>query len=225
VIAFSLLAAQAMQLWPSSATSLQLDYRIQIEGDARIVRDQRLNYRVKRTYEGSIRLDRREDQPTWDFNFDTGQTNPTLLQTTAAKIRIQDDLRLGAEPVQTWRADHAARRVMTEATIELAPSGKSYRLEFATGDTLGATDAVDVTEWSSGVKQSSTLGLTQLPNFGTINNEFRAGVVMLPQLGRAEFIKSWPVTSFTAIAGIIENPSIKVILTVRIHIPRSGTAD
>ena len=220
MIALALLSLQSATLWSPTAPALRLDYRILIEGNARIARERDLDYRIKRSYEGSILLDRREDRSTWDFNFDTQQTNPTLLQTTAAKVHIDDDLRQGAKLVQSWRADLEARRVMTEATIELAPSGKGYRLMFAIGDTLGATDAVAVTEWTSGKVLTTTIGLTQLPNFGTSNHEFRTGVVVLPQLGRAAFTKSWPVTSFTDLAGIILDPAIRVVLTVKIHVPR-----
>lgn len=220
-----IMLAVASALWNPAAPVLQLNYVIRVVGKARVMRDHHLEYRVKRSYEGSIRLDRREDLPAWDFNFDSQQTNPTLLQTTASRVRIDDDLRQGATLVQTWRADHAARRVMTEATVELAPGGKSYRLVLALGDTLGATDAVATTDWTSGKPVASTIGLTQLPNFGTPNQEFRSGVVVLPQLGRPEFTKSWPVTSFTDIAGVIMDPSIKVIVSVRIRVPRSATAD
>lgn len=219
------LFALQSQLWSTTAPQLVLEYRITVEGQSRLKRDREFRYRVKRSYEGSIRLDRREGTAAWDFNFDTKQTNPTLLQTTAVRVLIDDELREGEDWIQSWKAEHQARRALTEATIELDAKRKTYRLVFGIGDTLGATDAVKVTTWTQGTAQLSTLGLTQIPNFGTRLGEFRSCVVDLPQVARNEFTKSWPVTSFSGLDGVILDPSIKVVLKVRIHTPPPHSAD
>ena len=203
----------APKLWPSDAPKLVLEYRFAIEGEGRL--DQHLLI-VNRTYSGRIVLDRRELDGAWDFNFDTPQTDPRLIQTTRAKVKIDDERRDGTDLLQSWTADHTERPVMTEASIELGHGGKNFDLVFGIGDTLGATDAVTTKLYLPGSAQSSTFGLTQIPNFRTAKDEFRACTVRLSKLGRSEFTKSWPVSSITGMKGNFQNRTLKVVVSVKI---------
>ncbi len=212
----------APKLWPKDTPRLVLEYRFAVQGEGRL--DQHL-FRVNRMYSGGIVLDRREAYGEWDFNFDTSQTDPRLIQTTRAKVKIDDERRDGVDLLQSWTADHTDRPVMTEASIELGDDGKSFDLVFGIGDTLGATDAVTTKLYLPGSAQTSTLGLTQIPNVRTANDEFRACTVRLSKLGRSEFTKSWPVSSLTGLKGKFQNRTLKVIVSVKISAIWAQVAD
>lgn len=217
----ALALSQAATLWPADTPRLALEYRFAVKGLGQL--DQHI-LSVDRTYQGAIVLDLRE-RGAWDFYFDTSQTDPRLIQTTRARVKIDDVLRDGDDVLQSWKADHADRPVMTEASIELGKDGKSFDLEFGIGDKLEATDAVTTRLFLPGSETTSTLGLTQIPNFRSAKNEFRSCTVCLAKLGRAEFTKSWPVSSLTGMPGTLKNRSIKVVVSVKVSAVGSQTAD
>lgn len=222
MIALALLSLQSARLWPDTTPLLLLDYRMEVRGEADIELDERLLYRVNRSYQGSISLDIREGGGAWDFNFDSTQKDPRLIQTTAANISIHDEMLKQGAVVRSWTADLTARRVMTEATVTLNAKRMDYDLEFGIGDTLGATDAVSTfsTDPGAGTK---TVSLTQIPNFRTAKDEFRSCTVRLPRLGRAEFTKSWPVAQ--TLMGRLKNRTLKVVVWVKISAVWAQTAD
>lgn len=192
---------------------------MEVRGEADIKLGETLLYRVDRRYVGTILLDRRDEGGAWDFNFDSTQTDPTLIQTNAAQVMIRDEQLSRGQVVRSWTADHAARRVMTEATITKDSEKALFDLSFGIGDTLGATDAVTTFAAVPGAGVvNSTMGLTEIPNFRTAKDEFRSCSVHLEKLGRAEFIKSWPIAQTTS--GTLKNRTLKVIVSIKITAPQ-----
>lgn len=221
-----ILLAQAPTLWPATTEQLVLDYRFRIRGSADV--DQ-FEYRVDREFSGRIVLDERttgtfpqvRPRPpsakpfvNWAFTFNPAPVTPDHLQTTLARIRVSDQLLEDGRVIHDYRADHAARQVMTEAMIDLDPVGKTYDLVFGIGDTLGTRDAVQIDY--AGAIPASTCGLTELPWFRSAKDELSQTTLRLPMLRGATLEKSWPAVRLMGPWKTFKNRDVKLSVWAKV---------
>lgn len=224
-----LLLAQAPKLWSPKVERLMLEYRFVIRGSAQV---DHFDYRVDREVSGRIFLDERttgefprvrlkpasaKQFVNWTFTLNPSPETPDHLQTTLARVRVADRLLDGGRVIQEYRADHAARPVLTEAMVDLDPVGRTYDVLFGIGDTLGARDAVRIDY--AGPIPSTTCGLTELPYFKSAGDEISQTTLRLPMLRGAVIEKSWPAAQLVGPWKTFKNRDVRLIIWARIADP------